>query len=198
MKKHAEPLFAEQFYHIYNRGINGTDIFIEEKNYAFFLNKYIQYIEPIAETYAYCLLKNHFHIMVRMRSVEEIIAAVQPKVKAKGGTGANVGEVQNLADVELDPEILASKLISRRFGTFFNSYSQSINKVHGRTGSLFEEPFRRIPINSENYGCWLIYYIHANPQKHRFVEDFREYPHSSWRSFLSKGNTRIKRNEALE
>ncbi len=191
MKKHTEPLFAEQFYHIYNRGINGTDIFMEEKNYAFFLEKYIKYIEPIAETYAYCLMKNHFHIMVRMRNVEAIIATEKPKKD-------NVGEVQNLPDVKPDPEILASKLISQRFGTFFNSYVQAINKVYQRTGNLFEETFRRIPINCENYGCWLVYYIHANPQKHKFVADFREYPHSSWHTYLSTAKTRLKREVTLD
>ncbi len=192
MKKHTEPLCSEQFYHIYNRGINGENIFLEQKNYRFFLEKYIKYIEPVAETYAYCLLKNHFHVMIRTRSAEEIIKVARPK----GGSFINVGEVQNLPDV--DSEIFASQLLSLRFGTFFNSYAQAINKVYHRTGNLFEETFRRIPIQSETHGCWLVYYIHANPQKHRFVKDFREYPHSSWHAYLSKSDTRVKRAEALD
>ncbi|MBI5915229.1 MAG: hypothetical protein HY842_07625 [Bacteroidetes bacterium] len=200
MKKHTEPLCCEQFYHIYNRGINGENIFLEQKNYQFFLEKYIKYIEPVAETYAYCLLKNHFHVMIRTRSAEEIIKVARPKGGGSTNVGEaarkNVGEVLNLPDV--DSEILASHLLSLRFGTFFNSYAQAINKVYHRTGNLFEETFRSIPINSENFGCWLVYYIHANPQKHRFVEDFRDYPHSSWHSFLSKANTRLKRAEVLD
>jgi len=43
----------------------------------------------------------------------------------------------------------------------------------------------------------LIYYIHFNPQKHRFVSDFREYPYSSYRSLCSTDATRLKREQVL-
>jgi putative transposase len=57
MKKNIELLEPMCVYHIYNRGINGENIFKEERNYKYFLQKYAQYIEPIADTFAYCLLK---------------------------------------------------------------------------------------------------------------------------------------------
>ena len=67
-----------QYYHVYNRGINGEDLFREERNYRYFLEKYAQYIEPVAETYAYCLLGNHFHLLVRIRDVErEVLTGLQ-------------------------------------------------------------------------------------------------------------------------
>ncbi len=44
-------------YHIYTRGTNKTNIFIEERNYEYFLKLYEKYIPPVAYTYAYCLLK---------------------------------------------------------------------------------------------------------------------------------------------
>jgi putative transposase len=55
------------YYHIYNRGINGENIFKEESNYAFFLHQYAKYVSPIADTFAYCLLKNHFHLLIRIK-----------------------------------------------------------------------------------------------------------------------------------
>lgn len=58
--KFEPPLFPGHYYHIYNRGNNGEDIFLEARNYDYFLNLYQKYISPIAETFAYCLLKNHF------------------------------------------------------------------------------------------------------------------------------------------
>lgn len=61
------PLLPGQYYHIYNRGNNRENIFQEERNYAYFLNLYAKYIEPVGETYAYCLLRNHFHFSVRIR-----------------------------------------------------------------------------------------------------------------------------------
>jgi len=58
---------AGQYYHVYNRGNNGENIFIEERNYNYFLEKVKKYILPIADVYAYCLLKNHFHIVLRIK-----------------------------------------------------------------------------------------------------------------------------------
>ena len=56
-----------RYYHLYNRGNNSENLFREERNYRFFLKKYAHYIEPVAQTFAYCLLKNHFHLLVRVR-----------------------------------------------------------------------------------------------------------------------------------
>ncbi|GAB4494349.1 MAG: hypothetical protein OHK0019_20420 [Saprospiraceae bacterium] len=183
MKKHTSPIRCGIFYHIYNRGINGEDLFKEERNYAFFLKQYAKYIQPVAETYAYCLMKNHFHLLVRTREAEEIIR------------NFNVGRVLNPSDVT---DVNADKIISNQFSKLFNSYAQAINKGYGRTGGLFEELFRRIPVDDDDYFVQLVYYIHANPQKHGFVEDFRDYLHSSYHAHLSKMDTKLKRAELLK
>jgi putative transposase len=62
MKSFTEPMEPEKFYHIYNRVINGCDIFLGEYNYRKFLEKYALHTNNILTTYAYCLLKNHFHL----------------------------------------------------------------------------------------------------------------------------------------
>ncbi|HRI61660.1 MAG TPA: hypothetical protein PK228_18100 [Saprospiraceae bacterium] len=186
MKKHTSPIQCGIFYHIYNRGINGENLFKEERNYAFFLRQYAKYIQPVAETYAYCLMKNHFHLLVKTREAEEIIRNV----------GKNVGRVLNPSDVTTD-NINADKIISNQFSKLFNSYAQAINKAYGRTGGLFEELFRRIPVDDDDYFVQLVYYIHVNPQKHGFTEDFRDYPHSSYHAHLSKMDTKLKRAELL-
>ena len=66
------PLTPGVVYHIYNRGNNGENIFIEERNYAYFMKLYDKYITLVAETYAYCLLRNHFHLMVSIKDLPEI------------------------------------------------------------------------------------------------------------------------------
>lgn len=38
-----------------------------ERNYRYFLQLYARHIEPVAETLAYCLLPNHFHLLIRVR-----------------------------------------------------------------------------------------------------------------------------------
>jgi REP element-mobilizing transposase RayT len=68
----AKPLQPGKYYHIYNRGNNRENLFHEERNYAYFLRLYAFHIEPIAETFAYCLLKNHFHLLIKVKDLPEI------------------------------------------------------------------------------------------------------------------------------
>jgi putative transposase len=187
MKTNIEPLQPDSFYHIYNRGINGENIFKEERNYSYFLQRYAHHVEPFAETYAYCLLKNHFHILIKTRSEDDIRAFLseQPALQKDGV----------LLPKHHDKSI--EWIFGNAFSSFFKSYAISINKAYNRTGSLFEESFRRILVDSDDYFTELIYYIHHNPQKHGFVKDFKEYPHSSYHSHLHTAMTKLKRDDVL-
>ncbi len=61
-----EILEANTLYHVYNHA-NGSDLlFNENENYHFFLSKYKQHILPIASTLAFCLMPNHFHLLVHI------------------------------------------------------------------------------------------------------------------------------------
>lgn len=62
-----ERLFEGKFYHIYNRGNNRRNLFSEVSDYEHFLALYDKYISPIAETLAWVLMPNHFHLVVRIK-----------------------------------------------------------------------------------------------------------------------------------
>lgn len=66
-----EPIVCNRFYHIYNRGNNGENIFFENINYSFFLNLIKKHVLPVAEIYSYCLLKNHFHILIKTKEIQD-------------------------------------------------------------------------------------------------------------------------------
>ncbi len=152
MKKNTDPLQPDTYYHIYNRGINGTRIFTKKENPAYFLEKYIHYITPIADTFAYVLMGNHFHFLIKTKSEAE----VRSFYENRGVTSkvSNAGRVQNPASVNVaSDEKTATYIISKQFSHFFNAYAQPFNKQEKRTGSLFEEPFRRIEIDSEAYAA---------------------------------------------
>ena len=161
------PLQWGQTYHIYNRGINRENLFVEERNYRYFLQLYGQHVAPIADTYAYCLLRNHFHLLVR---------------------------IKDLTDLE-DPA--AAKPPSQHFSNLFNAYAKAFNRAHDRSGSLFQRPFGRIEVTSDAYFAWLVVYIHHNPEKHGFVDDFRDWPYSSYHAHLSDKPTQLQREEVL-
>lgn len=178
------PLEADKFYHIYNRGINGGNIFCEEKNYSYFLQKFFQFLTPVVDTLAYCLLRNHFHFLIRVKRVSELDAVfgrsnqLNKSIKSEGLHSADF-------------------VVSKQFAKLFSSYTQGINKVYSRTGSLFESPFKRIEVCDDNYLTKLIWYIHFNPQKHGFVDDFRGYSHSSYQNHLSIEQTTLKRDSVI-
>ena len=61
-----------KIYHIYNHAVGEANLFRSDKNYDYFLKKYAQYISPICNTYAYCLMPNHFHFMMRVKEEQEL------------------------------------------------------------------------------------------------------------------------------
>lgn len=69
------PLEPGNFYHIYNRGINSCNLFREPTNYEHFLELYDKYISPVADTFAWVLMPNHFHLLVRVK--EDVVYNIQ-------------------------------------------------------------------------------------------------------------------------
>jgi len=67
-KKLKSPLCPDKYYHIYNRGNNREKLFYHSGDYFFFLAKYKEYVVPFSETFAFCLLPNHFHFLIKTRN----------------------------------------------------------------------------------------------------------------------------------
>lgn len=76
-KNHLAQLHADYYYHVYNRTNNKELLFRNDDNRILFLEKYKEYLQDYLHTYAYCLLDNHFHLLVRIRSMPEIYEHVQ-------------------------------------------------------------------------------------------------------------------------
>ncbi|WP_340106118.1 hypothetical protein [Rhodohalobacter sp. 8-1] len=177
MAQNRIPLETGQMYHIWTHANGCENLFLENQNYTYFLEKYSYHIEPVAETYAYCLMPNHLHVMVRVKRENEI----RKSFKGKDLTG-----FENL-----------SGLVSKQFSNLFNAYAKAYNKLYDRRGSLFERPFNRKLINSDNYFGTLIAYIHNNPVHHGFASQPGEWPYSSWHAYLQQKITKVRREEGL-
>jgi REP element-mobilizing transposase RayT len=155
-------------YHIYNRGNNRETIFREQRNYIYFLKLYEKYIPLVADTFAYCLLPNHYHLLVRVKTVDEQLTS-GIRVKNPG----------------------------QQFGNLFNAYTKAYNKVYQRTGSLFQKPFGRLKVTSDAYFTRLITYIHHNPERHGLIDDYKLWPYSSYQIILSEKPTHVQREQVL-
>ncbi len=68
-----EKLEKGHTYHIYNRGINGDDIFQHEDNYYYFLKLLEKHLANHIMLYAYCLMRNHYHLIVKIDSETKVV-----------------------------------------------------------------------------------------------------------------------------
>lgn len=167
-----QPLTEDYYFHLYNRGVNGEDIFKEPQNYRYFLERYQFYCADVFETMAYALLRNHFHLLVRVK--ENVM------VPMRNGEG------------------LVRLNASRQLSHFFNSCAQSINRSYRRTGPLFESPFERKQVDSDAYITSMILYCHFNPQLHGFVDDFKEWAFTSYDAILKNDNGLLATSKVLD
>lgn len=138
------------YYHIYNRGDNKENIFLEEQDYFNFLKRLkltlgiitpkmtigtgpersrrALRIAPLPKNsfdiLSYCLMPNHFHFFIRQNN-----------------------------------DIPITKLMNR----LCTSYAKYFNKKYGRTGNLFQDTFKAKTVTDDSYATYLSAYIHNNP-----------------------------------
>lgn len=174
-----------EYYHIYSRGTDKREIFLDENEYKRFVKllfvcnskisvhlssggnarsplEKIKRGETLVDIGAYCLMPNHFHLLIHEKEDDGITNFLK-------------------------------KLLT--------SYSMFFNKKHDRTGSLFEGIFRAKHVGQDEYLEYLFAYIHLNPIKikepkwgedglpdikntKKFLDDFR---HSSYLDYVGKG-----------
>ena len=61
-------LIPDHYYHIYNKAVADNLLFAEEKNYYFFISKIKKYLPKSAKVLAYCLMPNHYHMIVQTKN----------------------------------------------------------------------------------------------------------------------------------
>lgn len=141
---------AGGYYHIYSRGVDKRQIFIDSKDYTIFLNLLKRYLSKQAvkdrdgvtyphlygrlEVLSYCLMPNHFHLFI------------------------------------YQDEKMAMQRLMRGVMT---SYSKYFNKKYARRGPLFESRYKAVLVTDQSYVEHISRYIHLNPK------DWQNYPYSS-------------------
>jgi len=193
----AVSLIPNMVYHIFNHANGFENTFRSDENFRFFLAKYRLYISPIAETYAYCLMPNHFHLVVRIRK-REIIEKI---IKSNSNSSTNSSKVLNFGRVEVKNEKIDDKTIelflSKQFANLFSSYTQSFNKVFKRRGSLFIKNFKRTIIDNKQYFFNVVVYTHRNPVHHGFCRHFEEWKHSSYNDIIREDSDIVEIEKLL-
>lgn len=184
-----EPLIPGYYYHIYNHSIGNENLFKEEKNYIFFLQKCKKHVIPVADICVYCIMPNHFHILIQIKNEDDILHLFADSL--------SWSKVLQTASISSKEEYI-SKYVSKQFSNLFSAYTQAYNGLYTRKGSLFIKNFKRKRIDDENYFIRLINYIHFNPVTHGFVNKPSQWKYSSYNAIVSKKPTQIKREQVLQ
>lgn len=190
-------------YHIFNHANGFENVFYNDGNYWFFLDKYRKYISPIAETYAYCLMPNHFHLVVRIRKKEVIQELIRKKsnpdnISNSNFSKPNFSKVSNFGKVNFkndNDEI--EKFLSKQFANLFSAYTQAFNKMNQRRGSLFIKNFKREPIASKEHFIRAVVYVHRNPIHHGFREAYDDWPYTSYYGILNNDDLGVENVKVL-
>ena len=173
------PFYSNCFYHIVCKSIDGLPLFNEPKDYAVFLERFKKFNRGFMDVWAYCLMLNHAHYIVKVKSaaaIESYVSQLLPQEKTKA-------MVSFLADT--NNELLTDAVIERQMNSFLVSYANYVNNKYHRKGGIFQKPFKRIQVSGDSHLQQAIVYVHANAQKHGIVNDFKEYGYSSYNEAIN-------------
>lgn len=170
--KGLEKFEPDTFYHIVNHSIGNENLFRTNENYRYFLKRYSEHIPSVCDSFAYCLMPNHIHFLIKTHSEGKL--KCHPKYN-----GDN------------------HKVIMQPFSNLLNGYAKAYNKMYDRKGGLWMDFTKRFKIESDNYLTKVINYIHQNPVKHGFVGDAHEWTFSSFNTVISTKTTLLRRNDVI-
>ena len=185
-------------YHIYNQGNNRRKIFFKRENYLFFLKKIKTFVSPYADILAWCLMPNHFHLMVLVNEVSVGVALNQ----------------QIVGVARSDTDGIKQRTINESIGIMLRSYSQAINKQNETTGKLIREKTKAECVNcysgllpsfitkdiistynnknpEQQYPQICFDYIHQNPVKASLVEKAVDWEFSSALDYAGLRNGKL-------
>jgi putative transposase len=170
-----------QHYHIFSRAVGFEKLFREDENCRYFIQKLREHILPVCSVWAYCLLPNHFHLLIEIKEEAELQQ-----------------EFERVKKNRTYQEELLPDFIMERFSNFLNSYTKAFNKRYQRKGSLFLDYIRRVEIVKDSQFSNCIFYIHRNPVHHDYVKSMSEWEWSSYSSILFDEVDFIEKEKVLE
>ena len=169
-------------YHIYNQGNNQQNIFLGREDYLCFLKEIRKLILPNCEIVTYCLMPNHFHLMVYTdeRLVEKI---------KQGG-------------------LMIDKL-TNGIRKLLSGYARIYNKKYNRSGSLFRQKTKCKLLTDESvvinhslsvidYCSNCFHYIHQNPWRAKLVARMEDWEYSSFKDYAGLRNGSLCNKQLAE
>lgn len=169
-------------YHVYNQGNNRQKIFFTRENYIYFLDKIKTHISPYAEIIAWCLMPNHFHIMIYINKTKVPHSKYTHKYKSIN---------QSLATM-ISSYSRAINIQNRTSGSLFRARTKAIciTENKGITASYYNTEFGML-IEDNNYLTTCFNYIHNNPINASLVTKKEDWEFSSYNDYLTQNKNSL-------
>lgn len=191
-------------YHVYNRGNNSQTIFFTRENYLFFLEKLRKYILPHADVLVWCLMPNHFHLMISVNKIEVAYTEQVTLDRVSKGFTSGVASSEQVTQSHL---LTKTRSLNDSISILLRSYTRAIQKQEHMTGSLFQnrtkalcltEPqgvspayfnthfgmMGNLDLPETNYLNVCFDYIHLNPVSSKLVAEPEDWEFSSYRDYF--------------
>lgn len=193
--KPAIPFHPKEVYHLIKHANAYDNLYEELEDYDTFLERYVRYMSVVVDTFAYCLMPNHFHFLVQVKSKEELYAVYRKKMKLAGK------QVLNYELIKDDLRFF-DKIVKQQYSNFLNSYAKIFNdrqknRKRGkvRQGKLFKLHNQPLRITDREYCKNVVRYIHFNPVHHGFRLKPEDWAYSSYHVFFHDKPTFMDRNK---
>jgi putative transposase len=72
MPRRLVPINPGEHYHLYHRGVNRDIVFFADASYLYDLYTVQRYLLPVVDLVAYCLLPNHYQLLIFVKSTSEV------------------------------------------------------------------------------------------------------------------------------
>ena len=155
----VKPYINNSFYHVYNRGVEKRNIFLDQQDYAVFLSYLKTYVMPKDE-----LALQSIVLSKTANSQEKDHALKELRLK-------NYSETIELVCYALMPNHfhLLIRQSEPTLDHFMNSvgtrYGMYFNRKYKRTGVLFQDVYKAVLVETDEQLLHLSRYIHLNPVK---------------------------------
>ena len=161
---------------MYNRGNNGERIFYSNSNYQYFIKKIDYHIAPYADVLAWCLMPNHFHLMIYVHR-ESIFS-----ITLNQSIGKMLSSYARAINIQED-----------RFGSLFQQHSKAVClNNNSKLKPAWYKAMGVTRINSwkdkSEYPGVCLQYIHLNPVNAGMVMDPKDWKWSSYHEIFGKSS----------
>ena len=177
-KNSIKTYVSDSYYHIYNRGVEKRNIFLEDTDYKAFLSDLKFYLTPIPKDFKGSTLK-----VVKGEKTYRYYPSQHPKNHAD--KIQLVGYCLMPNHFHLCIKQTDRDSINHFMRSLSTKYAMYFNKKNKRVGPLFQGIYKAVLITNEGQFIELSKYIHRNPLKILGEsQKLVEYPYSSYRNYL--------------